>query len=140
MTGASPSATGCPSSAPSSRPRAGKARPYLGDGPAINSGFLNGLGRAEARERVVAWLEEHGAGRAETTYRLRDWLFSRQRYWGEPFPIVYDEHGLPVALPESMLPVELPEVADFRPAAHDPGRRATASRCHPCRVPGTGPR
>jgi len=101
-------------------PESWEGEQYLGDGPVINSGFLNGLGRAEAGERVVAWLEEHGAGRAETTYRLRDWLFSRQRYWGEPFPIVYDEHGLPVALPESMLPVELPELADFRPAAHDP--------------------
>jgi leucyl-tRNA synthetase len=96
-------------------------RQYLGDGPVINSGFLDGMRRDEARRRVVAWLEEHGAGRAEVTYKLRDWLFSRQRYWGEPFPIVYDEHGLPIALPESMLPVELPEVEDFTPAAHDPG-------------------
>src|SRR5690606_39210141 len=54
------------------------------------------------------------------TYRLRDWLFSRQRYWGEPFPIVYDEHGMPVALPESMLPVELPEIDDFSPRSFDP--------------------
>jgi leucyl-tRNA synthetase len=94
---------------------------YLGDGPVINSGFLDGLRCDEARKRVVAWLEEHGAGRADVTYKLRDWLFSRQRYWGEPFPIVYDEHGLPIALPESMLPVELPEIEDFTPAAHDPG-------------------
>jgi leucyl-tRNA synthetase len=93
---------------------------YLGDGPVINSGFLDGLPRDEAKKRVVDWLAEHGAGRAEVTYKLRDWLFSRQRYWGEPFPIVYDEHGLPIALPESVLPVELPEVEDFTPTAHDP--------------------
>src|SRR6266536_1396332 len=68
--------------------------------------------------RDWALLEEHGAGRAEVTWKLRDWLFSRQRYWGEPFPIVYDEHGLPVALPESMLPLELPDLdlSDFPPA------------------------
>src|SRR6266542_477000 len=65
---------------------------------AINSGFLDGLPVAEAKRRIVDWLVEHGAGRAEVTWKLRDWLFSRQRYWGEPFPIVYDEHGLPVAL------------------------------------------
>ncbi|HUF83654.1 MAG TPA: class I tRNA ligase family protein [Acidimicrobiia bacterium] len=88
---------------------------YLGDGPAINSGFLDGLYVAEAKERIIEWLEETGNGRGTVTYRLRDWLFSRQRYWGEPFPIVYDEHGLPVALPESMLPVTLPEVEDFEP-------------------------
>jgi len=102
-------------------PEGWEGKQYLGDGPVINSGFLNGLRCAEARKQVVAWLEEHGAGRAEVTYKLRDWLFSRQRYWGEPFPIVYDEHGLPIALPESMLPVELPELADFTPAVHDPG-------------------
>ncbi len=88
---------------------------YLGDGPAINSGFLDGLDVDAAKERINAWLEETGNGRATVTYRLRDWLFSRQRYWGEPFPIVYDDEGLPVALPESMLPVTLPEVDDFEP-------------------------
>jgi leucyl-tRNA synthetase len=96
----------------------GKA--YPGEGPAINSGFLNGLDVAEAKRRTIAWLVEHGAGEATVTYRLRDWLFSRQRYWGEPFPIVYDEPGLPVALPASLLPVELPDMADFAPPARDP--------------------
>lgn len=91
----------------------GKA--YTGDGPAMNSGFLDGLGLAEAKERIIAWLEAGGHGRGAVTYRLRDWLFSRQRYWGEPFPIVYDETGLPIALPERMLPLELPEVDDFSP-------------------------
>jgi leucyl-tRNA synthetase len=89
---------------------------YLGDGPAINSGFLDGLPIAEAKRRIVDWLQQRGAARAQVTWKLRDWLFSRQRYWGEPFPIVYDQHGLPVALPESMLPLELPEMADFAPA------------------------
>jgi leucyl-tRNA synthetase len=68
------------------------------------------------RPRAIAWLEETGHGRGARTYRLRDWQFSRQRYWGEPFPIVYDEHG-PVALPESQLPVLLPEMTDFKPPA-----------------------
>ena len=88
---------------------------YLGDGPAINSGFLDGLNLDEAKRRITEWLEETGNGAGAVTYKLRDWLFSRQRYWGEPFPIVYDETGLPVALPESMLPVELPEMSDFQP-------------------------
>jgi leucyl-tRNA synthetase len=101
----------------------GKA--YTGDGPAINSSNpaagidLDGLGVSEAKARIIAWLEERGAGQGATTYRLRDWLFSRQRYWGEPFPIVYDETGMPVALPESMLPVELPELVDFAPRKYD---------------------
>jgi len=64
-------------------------------------------------DTVTGWLEASGHGRRQRTYRLRDWLFSRQRYWGEPFPIVYDSHGLPVALPEEMLPVMLPEIVDF---------------------------
>src|SRR5215470_5250045 len=101
----------------------GKA--YVGEGPAINStnaaGFsLDGLGIAAAKERIGSWLEERGHGEARTTYKLRDWLFSRQRYWGEPFPIVYDEDGLPLAVPESALPVELPDVDDFAPRAYDP--------------------
>jgi leucyl-tRNA synthetase len=93
---------------------------YTGEGPAINSGFLDGLGVAEATQRIVTWLRAHGVGAAAVTYRLRDWLFSRQRYWGEPFPIVYDETGLPVALPPTRLPVELPDMPDFAPPAYDP--------------------
>ncbi|MFY1637514.1 leucine--tRNA ligase [Solwaraspora sp. WMMB335] len=96
-------------------------RAYTGDGPAINSGFLDGLTVAAAKERIIAWLEANGHGRGAVTYRLRDWLFSRQRYWGEPFPIVYDSTGLPIALPAEMLPLELPEVADFSPRTFDPG-------------------
>ena len=101
----------------------GKA--YVGEGPAVNStnaeGFsLDGLGVVDAKQRIIVWLEEHGAGSARTTYKLRDWLFSRQRYWGEPFPVVYDEDGLPRAVPESALPVELPEIDDFAPRAYDP--------------------
>jgi len=88
---------------------------FLGDGPAINSGMLDGLGVEEAKRKITEWLEETGNGAGAVTYKLRDWLFSRQRYWGEPFPIVYDDTGLPVALPESMLPVELPEMSDFQP-------------------------
>jgi leucyl-tRNA synthetase len=96
----------------------GKA--YLKDGPAINSGFLDGLDVAEAKEKIITWLEAGGHGAGAVTYRLRDWLFSRQRYWGEPFPIVYDAPGLPIALPDEMLPVELPEVDDFSPRTFDP--------------------
>jgi leucyl-tRNA synthetase len=96
----------------------GKA--YTGEGPAINSGFLDGLGIADAKAKIIEWLEANGHGTGAITYRLRDWLFSRQRYWGEPFPIVYDETGLPVALPEAMLPVELPEIDDFSPRTFDP--------------------
>ncbi|WP_304412186.1 leucine--tRNA ligase [Micromonospora sp. ATCC 39149] len=102
----------------------GKA--YTGDGPAINSAApecgldLNGLGVADAKATIIAWLEANGHGTGATTYRLRDWLFSRQRYWGEPFPIVYDSTGAAIALPEEMLPVELPEVDDFSPKTFDP--------------------
>ncbi len=97
---------------------------YTGDGPSINSAndeiSLNGLGKADAITAITTWLEAKGSGTGAITYKLRDWLFSRQRYWGEPFPIVYDETGLPVALPDSLLPVELPEVSDYSPAKHDP--------------------
>ncbi|MBA3302704.1 MAG: leucine--tRNA ligase, partial [Acidimicrobiia bacterium] len=100
-------------------PEGWEGRAYLGDGPAINSTgpgvSLDGLDVTEAKARITAWLEAEGRGREAVSYKLRDWLFSRQRYWGEPFPIVYDEDDLPLALPESMLPVELPELDDFAP-------------------------
>ncbi|MCW2741646.1 MAG: leucyl-tRNA synthetase [Blastococcus sp.] len=92
---------------------------YTGTGPMINSAndeiSLNGLDKATAIATMTDWLVAHGYGEATTTYKLRDWLFSRQRYWGEPFPIVYDENDLPVAVPQSMLPVLLPEVDDYSP-------------------------
>ncbi|MFL6143892.1 MAG: leucine--tRNA ligase [Labedaea sp.] len=93
---------------------------YTGAGPATNSGFLDGLDIDEAKKTIIAWLEEHGHGHGTIQYKLRDWLFSRQRYWGEPFPVVYDESGAPVALPETLLPVELPEVDDYSPKTYDP--------------------
>jgi leucyl-tRNA synthetase len=99
---------------------------YLGDGPAINSGFLDGLRVEEAKARITDWLEDAGAGEPAVTYKLHDWLFSRQRYWGEPFPIVYDEHGDPRAVPESALPVELPPLDDFKPRALDPEDAASS--------------
>ena len=92
---------------------------YSGEGPSINSGFLDGLGVAAAKDRIIEWLEANGSGSGAVTYKLRDWLFSRQRYWGEPFPIVFDDHGLPVALPESELPLELPDLDDWAPRALD---------------------
>jgi leucyl-tRNA synthetase len=93
---------------------------YTGAGPAINSGFLDGLDVDQAKKTIIAWLEEHGRGHGTIQYKLRDWLFSRQRYWGEPFPVVYDESGAPIALPEHLLPVELPEVDDYSPKTYDP--------------------
>ncbi|GAA3949086.1 leucine--tRNA ligase [Gordonia caeni] len=93
---------------------------FTGDGPLVNSGFLDGMAVGEAKAAMIERLEADGAGVGTVQYKLRDWLFARQRYWGEPFPIVYDEHGAPVALPETMLPVELPEVADYAPVAFDP--------------------
>ncbi len=97
---------------------------YVGEGVAINSANdeidLNGLGIAEAKERIIAWLVERGSGDATVTYRLRDWLFSRQRYWGEPFPIVWDADGVAHSVPDSMLPIELPEVPDYSPRTFDP--------------------
>ncbi|MGO1599971.1 MAG: leucine--tRNA ligase [Brachybacterium sp.] len=99
---------------------------WTGTGEKINSASaeldLNGLDLDEAKTRATAYAEEQGFGRARTTFRLRDWLFSRQRYWGEPFPIVYDPAApeVPIPLPEEMLPVDLPEVADFSPRTFDP--------------------
>ncbi|MFJ2016099.1 leucine--tRNA ligase [Streptomyces nodosus] len=81
---------------------------------------LDGLSVPEAKARAAEWLARKGYGEGTVNFRLRDWLFSRQRYWGEPFPIVYDEDGVAHALPESMLPLELPEVEDYTPRTFDP--------------------
>ena len=92
---------------------------YLGEGPAINSGVLDGLGIADAKQRIIQWLEVNGHGEGTITYKLRDWLFSRQRYWGEPIPILHGPNGELRALDESELPLMLPEIDDYRPHASD---------------------
>ncbi len=93
---------------------------YVGEGPAINSDFLDGLGIEAAKKRMVDHLEEQGKGRAAVTYRLHDWLISRQRYWGTPIPIVYCDDCGTVPVPEKDLPVLLPEDAEFTPTGESP--------------------
>ncbi|BBW95188.1 leucine--tRNA ligase [Geobacillus icigianus] len=90
--------------------------PYTGDGEHIHSEFLNGLNKQEASEKMIAWLEEHGKGRKKVSYRLRDWLFSRQRYWGEPIPIIHWEDGTMTTVPEEELPLVLPKTDEIRPS------------------------
>ena len=90
--------------------------PFTEDGEHINSDFLNGLNKQEAIDKMVAWLEEHGVGKKEVSYRLRDWLFSRQRYWGEPIPIIHWEDGTTTALSEEELPLRLPKADNIKPS------------------------
>lgn len=89
---------------------------YTEDGAHINSGFVDGMNKQEAIEKMNMWLEEHGVGKRETSYRLRDWLFSRQRYWGEPIPIIHWEDGTVTALPEEELPLRLPKTENIKPS------------------------
>jgi leucyl-tRNA synthetase len=96
----------------------GKA--YVGEGAAINSGFLDGLNVADAKATIIDWLEQNGSGTPKTTYRLRDWLISRQRYWGTPFPIIYCENCGEQPVPEDQLPVLLPENVEFLPTGQSP--------------------
>jgi leucyl-tRNA synthetase len=93
---------------------------YTGDGVLVNSGYLDGMDVAAAKEAIIARLEAEGRGRARIEFKLHDWLFARQRYWGEPFPIVYDSDGRPHPLDEAALPVELPDVPDYSPVLFDP--------------------
>ncbi|MBL8898789.1 MAG: leucine--tRNA ligase [Planctomycetes bacterium] len=90
---------------------------HTGDGVAVNSGFLDGLAVEQAKAQMIDWLEERGSGVRRVTYKLRDWLFSRQRYWGEPFPVLLKQDGTIVPLPEDALPVTLPHLEDFRPTS-----------------------
>ena len=98
---------------------------FTGDATHINSANndgldLNGLGKAEAIEQALRWIVEKQKGAEKIQYKLRDWLFARQRYWGEPFPIVYDENGQAHSIPEDQLPVELPDVEDYKPVSYEP--------------------
>jgi leucyl-tRNA synthetase len=95
-------------------PDGGNAMGFTGEGIATNSPLINGLTTREAKRKIVAWLEEKGMGRAAVRYKLRDWLFSRQRYWGEPFPIIW-ENGRHRSLHEHELPVQPPDLDDFKP-------------------------
>lgn len=89
---------------------------YVGDGPHVNSDFLDGLLNEEAIKKMIEWLEENGKGKKKVTYKLRDWLFARQRYWGEPIPIIHWEDGTMTTVPEDELPLELPVIDEIKPS------------------------
>jgi leucyl-tRNA synthetase len=95
-------------------PGGGESLGFTGNGTAVNSGFLDGLPTPEAKVKITAWLEEKALGQGTVNYKLRDWLFSRQRYWGEPFPIIWDEGGH-IGLNEDELPLMPPDLTDFKP-------------------------
>lgn len=97
---------------------------YHGEGVMVNSGEFNGQKSEDVREHILSWLEESGVGRSKTTYKMRDWLISRQRYWGCPIPIAYDKDGKEHLIPEEQLPVMLPTLSDFKP--DDSGKSALA--------------
>ena len=102
--------------------------PFLGDGKHINSEFLDGMGKDEAIEIMNAWLVDRGIGEYKITYKLRDWLFSRQRYWGEPIPVVHMEDGSMRTVDIEELPLELPEVEKYKPAANGESPLAHAGK------------
>ena len=115
---------------------------FTGDGTSVNSGVLTGLPTPEAKKKITAWLEEKKLGKPTVQYKLRDWLFSRQRYWGEPIPIVHCEKDGAVAVTESDLPLRLPEMKDYTPAgnAEPPLAKATDwvnTKCPQCGGPAT---
>ena len=101
---------------------------FIEDGVHINSEFLNGLGKQEAIDQMIAWLEEHHVGKKQINYHIRDWIFARQRYWGEPIPIVHFEDGSMKAIDDSELPLVLPELEDYRPSKNgdSPLEKATS--------------
>jgi leucyl-tRNA synthetase len=111
---------------------------FTGEGVATNSGFLDGLATQEAKRRMCEWLEAEGHGAFAVSYKLRDWLFSRQRYWGEPFPVLHLEDGEVRLVPDDALPVELPEVRDYRPNGSFEAPLARATEWIETRDPETG--
>ncbi len=111
---------------------------YEGDGPHVNSGFLNGMGTDEAIEAVTKWLEERGKGHKAVNYKLRDWIFSRQRYWGEPMPLIHCPHCGTVVVPEDQLPLELPEVRKYEPTGTGESPLANVEEWVNCKCPVCG--
>jgi leucyl-tRNA synthetase len=111
---------------------------FTGDGIAVNSGFITGLPTPEAKKKITAWLGEHGVGEFAVNYKLRDWLFSRQRYWGEPIPIVHCPTCGTVPVPESELPLRLPEMKDYSPSGNAEPPLAKAADWVNCKCPHCG--
>ena len=109
---------------------------YSGDGKLVNSDFLNGLSKNEAIEKMCKWLQENDVGQKSITYRLRDWIFSRQRYWGEPFPIAHDKDGQPRLIPESELPITLPALEDYKPTGTGEPPLSKAKDWLKCKIEG----
>jgi len=113
---------------------------YCGEGVLTNSGQFDGMSSSDAREEIVAWLEQQGTGRSKTTYKMRDWLISRQRYWGAPIPIIHcSDHGA-VAVPDDQLPVILPDVKNFKPTGGETSALVSATewvntKCPKCGKP-----
>ena len=111
---------------------------FVGEGVAVNSEFLNGMKTEDAKEKMIEWLEENNCGGRKTNYRLRDWLVSRQRYWGAPIPIIYCENCGEVPVPEDQLPVKLPTDVDFKPTGESPLVRSKSFhdvKCPKCGKP-----
>ncbi len=125
---------------PGTREDAPLTAAYTGEGVMIQSGPFTGVPSQEGREKIIQWLEEKGIGRRKINYRMRDWLVSRQRYWGAPIPIVYCDHCGEVPVPEDQLPVELPYEVDFRPTGESPLQTHEGfknTQCPQCRGPAT---
>ncbi|MFK3938315.1 leucine--tRNA ligase [Alkalihalobacillus sp. NPDC078783] len=114
------------------------AEAYTGDGEHVNSDFLDGLGKEEGIQKAIAWLEEKEVGTKKVTYRLRDWLFSRQRYWGEPIPIIHWEDGTSTTVPEDQLPLVLPEMEEIKPSGAGESPLANATEWLEVTDPKTG--
>ncbi|MBU9889647.1 MAG: leucine--tRNA ligase [Candidatus Omnitrophica bacterium] len=111
---------------------------FTGDGISVNSGFISGLPTPEAKRKITQWLKENGIGREAVQYKLRDWLFSRQRYWGEPIPIVHCDPCGPVLVPEEELPLRLPELNDYSPTGNAEPPLAKAQDWIRCKCPKCG--